>query len=221
MPRVSRAQAEQHREAITEVSSRLFRERGLNGVSVADLMGAAGLTHGGFYGHFASKDALAGIAARHAFEEAIGRWHKRVQGRATAAEARAALVEGYLRPQSVKDVAGGCPTAGLCVDVAREPGDAAIRGAYVEGLEEMVAILAAVESAGDDAADRRAALADYATMLGAMLMARATAGHAIADEILEAARERLVQAPRTAPARRRSRETDKPSERRTSSHGEH
>ena len=62
MPRVSRAEAESHREQITEASSRLFRERGIKGVSVADLMGAAGLTHGGFYGHFESKDALAAVA---------------------------------------------------------------------------------------------------------------------------------------------------------------
>ena len=74
MPRVSRAEAENHRQQITEASARLFKERGVKGVSVADLMGAAGLTHGGFYGHFESKDALAGVAvARAADDGALAR----------------------------------------------------------------------------------------------------------------------------------------------------
>jgi TetR/AcrR family transcriptional repressor of nem operon len=198
MPRVSRAQAEHHREAITDASARLFRERGIKAVSVADLMGAAGLTHGGFYGHFESKDALAGIAGEHAFAQASERWRKRAAGKESAAEARAAIVEAYLRPQSVRDVGGGCPTAALCVDVAREPAGAPVREAYLAGLSDMVDILAAVEATGDAAADRRAALADYATLLGALLMARATAGDGIADEIVAAARERLLDAPARA-----------------------
>ena len=78
MPRVSRAQAEAHREAITDASARLFKEHGLKAVSVADLMGAAGLTHGGFYGHFESKDALAGAATAHAYGQAVERWRRRV-----------------------------------------------------------------------------------------------------------------------------------------------
>jgi TetR/AcrR family transcriptional repressor of nem operon len=204
MPRVSRAQAEHHREAITEASARLFRERGIRAVSVADLMGAAGLTHGGFYGHFESKDALAGLACRLAFAQATERWRKRAGSKAGPAEARAAIVEGYLRPQSIRDVGGGCPTAALCVDVAREPAGAPVRAAYVEGLAEMVEVLAAVEAGGDAAADRRAALADYATLLGAMLLARATAGEPIAAEILAAARERLLAASPVTPSARRA-----------------
>src|SRR3954463_14033256 len=118
MARVSRAEADNHREQITEASARLFKERGLKGVSVADLMGAAGLTHGGFYGHFESKDALAGLAGRHAVSEGTERWRKRAASKENPAEARAAIIEGYLRPQSIRDVGGGCPTAALCVDVA-------------------------------------------------------------------------------------------------------
>lgn len=68
MARVSKQQMEHNREAIIQVSSTLFREHGLNGVSLNDLMAAAGLTHGGFYGHFASKDELAAIAGRKAIE---------------------------------------------------------------------------------------------------------------------------------------------------------
>src|SRR5277367_5494913 len=100
MPRVSKDQSNRNRAAIREISARLFRERGINGVSVADLMGAAGLTHGGFYGHFESKDALAGVAVAHAFEQSAERWHKRVASKPDDAARRALLVDKFLTPQS-------------------------------------------------------------------------------------------------------------------------
>ena len=206
MPRVTRAEAEHHREAITEASARLFKEHGLKGVSVADLMGAAGLTHGGFYGHFESKDALAGVAVERAYEQAVERWHKRVAAQPDDAARRAALVESYLTPQSLKNVGLGCPTVALAGDVAREPADAPIRAAYVNGLDALVGILATVEPG----ADRAAALADYATMVGAMTLARATAGAPLCDEILAAARARLLPgtvARAVSPAPRRARKT--------------
>jgi TetR/AcrR family transcriptional repressor of nem operon len=192
MPRVSRAQAATNREAITDASARLFKERGLKGVSVVDLMSAAGLTHGGFYVHFESKDALAGIACTRAFEQATERWHKRVAAKPDASAQRTAIIDGYLSSRSVQQLAEGCPTAALAVDVAREPAEAPIREAYVGGLEPMVDILASTENTGDSAGDRRAALSDYATMVGALLLARATGGHAMSGEILAAVRERLL-----------------------------
>jgi TetR/AcrR family transcriptional repressor of nem operon len=191
MPRVSRAEAETHREQITDASARLFKERGFKGVSVADLMGAAGLTHGGFYGHFESKDALAGVAVARAFEQSATRWRKRVRAAADAAAGRAALIDKFLAHRSLKDIALGCPSVSLAVDVAREPASAPIRGAFVEGLEGLVGILAGVESGPDAAARRSAALADYATMAGALLLARAAEGTPLASELLTAARERL------------------------------
>ena len=200
MPRVSRAQAETHREAITDVSARLFKEHGLKAVSVADLMGAAGLTHGGFYGHFESKDALAGVAIRHAFEQSVERWRKRMAALPDAAARRAALVGAYFTPHSVRHAGIGCPTVALAGDVAREPADAPIRAAYVDGLEGLVEILASTQQTGSAAADRQAALADYATMVGALLLARATSGTPTSDAILAAARERLLPEPSATPA---------------------
>jgi TetR/AcrR family transcriptional repressor of nem operon len=195
MPRVSRAEAESHREQITEASSRLFRERGLKGVSVADLMGAAGLTHGGFYGHFESKDALAGVAVAHAFEQSAERWRKRIAAQPDSRAGRAVLVDKFLSPQSLKAVGLGCPTVSLSTDVAREPAAAPIRAAYVDGLESLVQILASVEEGPDAAARRNAALADFATLAGALMLARATEGSALSAEILAAAHARLTPAP--------------------------
>ena len=202
MPRVSRAEAESHREQITEASARLFRERGINGVSVADLMGAAGLTHGGFYGHFESKDALAGVAVAHAFEQSVERWNKRIAAESDDAARRAVLVHKFLTHRSMKDVGAGCPSVSLAGDVAREPAAAPIRTAYLDGLESLVQILAGVEDGADAAAQRRAALADFATLAGALMLARATEGAPLSAEILAAARARLAP----APARRKTRE---------------
>ena len=208
MPRVSRAEAESHREQITEASARLFRERGINGVSVADLMGAAGLTHGGFYGHFESKDALAGVAVAHAFEQSAERWNKRIAAEPDDAARRAVLVDKFLTRKSMKDVGMGCPSVSMAGDVAREPAAAPIRTAYLDGLEMLVQILASVEEGADDAAKRRAALADFATLAGAMMLARATEGAPLSAEILAAARARLTpaHAPAPVPARRKSKE---------------
>src|ERR1700749_3983978 len=107
MPRVSRAEAQSHRQQITEASARLFKERGINGVSVSDLMGAAGLTHGGFYGHFESKDALAGVAVAHAFEQSAERWRKRVASQPDEASGRALIVDKFLSAGSLKEVGLG------------------------------------------------------------------------------------------------------------------
>jgi TetR/AcrR family transcriptional repressor of nem operon len=194
MPRVSRAEAETHREQITDASARLFKERGIKGVSVADLMGAAGLTHGGFYGHFESKDSLAGVAVARAFEQSAERWRKRVAAEPDAPAGRAILIGKFLTPRSLKDVGLGCPSVAMATDVAREPAAAPLRAAFVEGLEALVQILAGVEDGPDAAARRAAALADYATMAGALLLARATEGTPLAAELLAATRERLLPA---------------------------
>ena len=206
MPRVSRAEAENHREQITEASSRLFRERGIKGVSVADLMGAAGLTHGGFYGHFESKDALAGVAVAHAFEQSAERWNKRIAGKPDDAARRAVLVDKFLTPQNLKDVGMGCPSVALATDVARESAQAPIRSAYLEGLESLVQILSSVEAGPDAAARRSAALADFATLAGALTLARATEGTPLSVEILAAARARLTPAHTHATARHQNKE---------------
>ena len=200
MPRVSRAEAENHRQQITDASARLFRERGVKGVSVADLMGAAGLTHGGFYGHFESKDALAGVAVSRAFEQSAEKWRKRVAATSDDAARRAVLIDNFLAPQSIRNVGQGCPTVSMATDVAREPAGAPIRTAYLDGLDTLVQILTEVEPGPDAAARRQAALADYATMVGALLLARATEGAPLAHELLVAARARLLPGAPPPPA---------------------
>jgi TetR/AcrR family transcriptional regulator, transcriptional repressor for nem operon len=191
MPRVSREQADSNKVAITEASARLFRERGIDNVSVAELMAAAGLTHGGFYGHFESKEELAAEACRWAFSRSAERWEKRVGEMSEPALARGALTDNYLSAQSRSSSGGSCPATAFAVDVAREAAGAPIRAAYAAGVEGLLKILADVQETGSPRRDREAALADFATMVGGLILARATQGEAISDEFLTAARLRL------------------------------
>jgi TetR/AcrR family transcriptional repressor of nem operon len=202
MPRVSRQQADSHRLTIKSVSARLLRERGIKGVSVSELMAAAGLTHGGFYGHFHSKDALVAEACTAAFEGSVERWNKRVAGAADRAAARRPLIDAYLSDVARRSPGTSCPAAALAGDVARETAEAPVRRAYVAGLEALLPILAAVQTAAAPGERRRRALADFSTMVGGLMLARATAGHGLSDEFLEAAREGLIAPPKRARQRK-------------------
>ncbi len=209
MPRVSREQAESNRAAITEAAARLFRECGISGVSIADLMAAAGLTHGGFYGHFDSKDSLAAEACGLAFDRSVERWRKRVGDGENRVSAKAALIDGYLSAKSRESPGTSCPASSLAGDAAREPQGSVVRYRFASGVEQLVAVLASLEQSGDSETDRQRALGDFATMVGSLTLARATAGNAISDEILAAGRKRLsggdTAATRRPGATRRSR----------------
>jgi len=191
MPRVSKQQSDRNRVAITEASSRLFRERGLDGVSVADLMAAAGLTHGGFYGHFESKDALAAAACARAFAVSADRWKQRVAEAPDMNAARAAIIDNFLSSKSRSAPGQACPTATLAVDVARQPAGTPIRAAFADGLEDLLGILQALHGGGGGAEARRDALTDLATLVGAQILARATSQTGQSEEFLSAARARL------------------------------
>lgn len=192
MPRVSKAETEKNRIAIEQASSQLFREQGFHGISVADLMGAAGLTHGGFYGHFESKDALAAIACARAFEESNARWRKRVEEAPDKATALAALIDGYLSTRNRNAPGSGCPAAALANDVAREGDDKPVRATYHEGLEKLLDVLASIQPGGNAAANRTNAIAEMATLVGALVLSRATQGTPLSNEVLAAARGYLL-----------------------------
>lgn len=181
--RVSREQMLENRERILDTAATLFRERGFEGVGVADLMKAVGLTHGGFYGHFSSKDDLAAQAIGRAFGKA-NQWLE--EAAATEPEAPLQAIAGrYLSALHRDDPGHGCPVAALGCDIARQ-GESA-RSAATEGVRAAIASLSAAVP-GDDAADRRSrAIASYATLVGALVLARIVDDPALSDEILAAA----------------------------------
>ncbi|MFE4607544.1 TetR family transcriptional regulator [Streptomyces niveus] len=184
MGRVSKEQAQENRRRIVDTASRLFREQGTAGVSVADLMKAAGLTHGGFYKHFDSKEALVDEATARAFD-GVGTGDRPGDDSDTdtregaAKDARGAFVESYLSPEHRDDMAGGCPTAGLATDMARGATGSAARHTYAEGVREFARRMA------DDDDD---GLVRLSTMVGALILARAVNGDPLSDALLAAAR---------------------------------
>ncbi len=191
MPRVSKVQAAQNRDTILDASARLFRERGIGGVSVADLMADAGLTHGGFYGHFDSKEALAAEACARAFTQSAERRHARIDALPAHTDVPSAYAAMFLGEKNVFSPGDGCPAVGLASDIARLPTDAPARGVYADGVEDMLQDLSAM----DPAANRADVLLRLATLVGTVTLARATVGQPISDELLAAVRAALAAPP--------------------------
>lgn len=185
--KVSREKAAQTRERIVEVAGALFRAKGFGGIGVADIMKAADLTHGGFYGHFGCKDDLSVEATRRALAASAVRW------RSIVAEAGdkpyPALLENYLSSRHRDDPASGCALSALGTDAARS--SPALRGAFAEGLQRLLDILTDALPGFSKPARRRKAVAAMATLVGAVTLARAVDDPALSEEILDAARQEL------------------------------
>ncbi|ACT08304.1 transcriptional regulator, TetR family [Dickeya chrysanthemi Ech1591] len=190
MARVSKQQMERNREEIIHVSSQLFRERGLNGVSVNDLMAAAGLTHGGFYGHFASKDELAAIASRKAFEDVNIQWQAISQQ--PGQNNLYTLVENYLSARHRDGVKDGCAITALASDVARESEEKPIREVYLNGVKDMLSRLESLSDKEDGEQRRQQVLTQAILLIGALVLSRATYGDPLSDEFLAAAKKALL-----------------------------
>ena len=184
--RVSRAQAQENRERILQAAARLFRERGFDSVSVADVTKAAGLTHGGFYGHFKSKDDMIAQAAYAAAAPVLEGW--REEAEADGPPALQAIAGRYLSLEHRDDPAEGCLMAALGPEIARL--DPAARAPVTEATRGIVAVLQDI-APGDTAAERRRrAITLYAGWIGAMVLARASDDEAFSREVLEAVAER-------------------------------
>jgi TetR/AcrR family transcriptional repressor of nem operon len=192
MPRVSRKQADLNRETIVEAATRLFRERGLHGISVVEVMAAAGLTHGGFYGHFESREALAQEASARAFKQAAQNWQARVADQDSNDAARRAVVEPYLSNESRDNPGESCPVVAFAGDMCHEAAQSGLRQTYVQGLNDLLDSLGSLLDTEDEACKRQQALAQYSMMFGALMLSRATRGDPLSDEILEAARATLM-----------------------------
>ncbi|WP_428697376.1 TetR/AcrR family transcriptional regulator [Stappia sp.] len=170
--KVSREQMAENRQRILEEAGRLFRDKGFDAVSVAEVMKAAGLTHGGFYGHFSSKDDLIAQTLDHVLAGGSG-GNGDICG----------YVDAYLSPRHRDNAAGGCPNAALAAAI-RHQGPAA-RLAMTDGLRSQIGRVEEALPAMDPGDRRRAAIGSWAAMVGAVMLARAVDDPALSDEILE------------------------------------
>lgn len=177
---------ETHARIVAGAAERL-RESGVNGIGVADLMRAVGLTHGGFYAHFESKEQLVAESLSTALGQTIARL--RAAGKAAPqANARKAVAESYLSAAHRDRAEKGCAIAALGADVARMT--PATKAVFESRLEELIAMLEEVNGGHDEG--RSGAIAMLSTMVGALVMARAVKSKGLSEEILGVAREAVA-----------------------------
>jgi TetR/AcrR family transcriptional repressor of nem operon len=181
--RVSREKALENREQIIEAAARLLRKHGFDGVGVADIMKAAGLTHGGFYRNFASKDDLAIKASEFAIADTKALLK---EGLAQAPkDPLRTLIERYVSPDHCDDPGSGCILPALAVDAARRD-DPALRAVFVTAIEFYLDQIAKLSPASPGAASSRHPAAILSEMVGAVILSRAVADDPLADSLMAA-----------------------------------
>jgi TetR/AcrR family transcriptional repressor of nem operon len=190
-------QKQQTNETILQSAARLLREKGISGARVADVMKGAGLTVGGFYAHFASKEALIDTALRRTVRETRARLFGRLEAVPEADRAEV-VVKRYLSAAHRDDVTGGCPLPAVVGEVATTAGEhAAVLGESVDALAtELETVVPAIEKLPR----RQLALATLALMYGGLSLARALRGTELSDEIIRACRAFSRLATRADPA---------------------
>lgn len=181
--------SETHARIVKTASVRL-REKGAHGIGVADLMKDAGLTHGGFYSHFASREALVVEAFSYAMDRSTERWRKLAEQ--TSPEQRLALiVESYLSRAHRDDPGRGCALPALGADIARE--GPKTRKAFAAKVDQMIDMIADQIPAGPRPAARKQAMAMLASMMGTLVLARVAGSGELSDEILKAGRDAALK----------------------------
>ncbi len=185
--KVSREQAAENRGRILAAAGKLFRQHGFEGISVADLMKKAGLTHGGFYGHFASKEELMAQACTQAFSDTLKLWK-------TAAEnpkpnALGEFAETYLTTRHRDHPGSGCVASALAVDASRQGPQ--VRAALTAGVREHLDVIAKLSPGKSAPVRREKALVTYAAMIGALVMSRAVDDAELSEEFLNAVKDSM------------------------------
>ncbi|GGA37627.1 TetR/AcrR family transcriptional regulator [Dyella nitratireducens] len=191
---VSKKQAIENKGAIVAAAEKLFRERGVAAVGLAELTKAAGFTQGGFYNHFKSKDALVAAVMERAMEGGADLLTGGLEAsKEEAVDPIKRHVEWYLSPDHMADVEAGCPLTAFAGDVRRLGQEA--RQSYARGLAWNVDQLANVIEGENPQEKRKKAIAVFSQMVGALMLSRAVAeaDPALADEILRDGRQQLLQ----------------------------
>jgi TetR/AcrR family transcriptional repressor of nem operon len=191
--KVSREQVLENKRSILAAAGRLFRERGFEAVTVMDVMKSAGLTHGGFYGYFKSKDDL----IVQALAEVLGDSVKPPVDLVAAAEQ-------YLLPDHRDNFAGGCPIAALAPECVRQTDN--VRAEMTAGLRRQFERFSRIAHGKDKVEKRRNAIGNWVAMVGAMILARTSNDSQLSDEILSQTRAWLaLQVPTRRPTKNKAR----------------
>jgi TetR/AcrR family transcriptional repressor of nem operon len=188
MSKVSREKAQQNRERVVATAARLFRERGLDGVGIADVMKGAGLTHGGFYAQFPSKEQLMAEACSKSSDDLYALWSE--LAKKDPKKGLSVLASAYLSKDHRDNPGSGCVVASLGVDGSRQ--GEGFRSTLTQSIKRSFDLLMQVVQQRSAKLRRREAIAGFATMVGAMVLARSVNDMALSDEILDAARAHVA-----------------------------
>jgi TetR/AcrR family transcriptional repressor of nem operon len=181
--RYSETHKEETHQRIVTTAAKSFRKHGINGIGLVPLMKQNGLTHGGFYAHFKSKDALIGAAIDAAFEQTLNRL-QRAADAAPEKGRRRAVIDEYISGGHRDDPSAGCAVAAFGTETARlKP---TVREHFDKNLESMLKLLT---DEGTQPVDHAEAIRTLATAIGALVLARTVRSKALSDEILAAARQ--------------------------------
>jgi TetR/AcrR family transcriptional regulator, transcriptional repressor for nem operon len=187
--RVTRQKAEENRQTVIDVASRLFREHGFDGIGLKDLMAGAGLTQGAFYKQFESKDDLAAQASKRALESASGRWS--AAAKTAPEDPLSAVVDFYLSVGHCAERTDGCPIVALGSDAARQGPN--VKAAFQAGIEDHLDMLGDWVGSAEGGSRDSKAMAILSTMVGAVLLARAVNDEQLSKRFLQAAAESVLE----------------------------
>src|SRR3954464_5548250 len=184
MTRTSRKQKEATHERIVESAARAIRRSGYSGTGVADIMKDAGLTHGGFYAHFPSREAMLAEAADRAGAETVAAL-QRIAAAVPPQQALQALLHAYLSKEHIAGVETGCAAAALGSEMPRQAPE--VRRAATRRIKEMVDLVARQSPDWGQPGAHERALVTVATMVGALVLARAVDDSRLSDALRKAA----------------------------------
>jgi TetR/AcrR family transcriptional repressor of nem operon len=179
---------ETHARIVKKASVRL-REKGAHGIGVADLMKDAGLTHGGFYAHFDSREALVIEAFAYAMDRSTDRW-RQLAAQAAPDQRLSTIVDAYLSPQHRDNPGHGCAVPALSAEVARE--SPKTRKAFAGKLDQMIEMMAEQFPGTAGKSTRKQAMAALATMMGTLVLARVAGNGELSEELLSAGRDAVL-----------------------------
>jgi TetR/AcrR family transcriptional repressor of nem operon len=189
-------QRRETRQRIVDAAAAQFRERGIDGAGVDAIMRAAGMTHGGFYLYFPSKEALVAAVSAEQLARSASRWSAVADG-LPRAEALNRIVTGYLDKRHLDPSDYGCVLPALGPELARRPDS---RAAVTEAMRQMLSALARMLPYRSRARAEKSALAALSTLVGAVVLARLSSDRALSEAILEAAQDHVLPRRNTPPS---------------------
>jgi TetR/AcrR family transcriptional repressor of nem operon len=176
----------ENRELVLDTAAKLFREHGFDGIGVVDLMKNAGLTAGGFYNNFESKEDLLAQACQRAAEKSLNRWQEHISNPDIANPLKR-IGTAYLSPKNRDDLSTTCIFSTLGAEVPRH--DPAVQQVFAQSIESTIRLLTPLMAGESESEQRENAIAVFSQWVGSLMLSRSASGSPLSDEILQVARK--------------------------------